>query len=149
VSVLFWDLCFSWLRFYCLCHCCVPDVASISISAGVPLVPVFFAGFPVFVGVPGVVSFLLLFSSLLLLVFLLLLSFLLLMASLLLLAPLQILASLYYRSWYLYVLYYTMRHIWAIGISDCHFFLLSNYLTIEYRTIGYRIKATIYRTIRY
>ncbi len=29
------------------------------------------------------------------------------------------------------------------------FFLLSNYQKIEYRTIGYQIKASIYQTIRY
>ncbi len=42
-----------------------------------------------------------------------------------------------------------------LRLSDCHFFLQSNYETIEYQTgeiretIGYRIKATIYQTISY
>jgi hypothetical protein len=53
----------------------VPDVASISAAAGVPLVPVPVDGFPAFVGVPDVVAFLLLLSSLLLLSYLLLMAF--------------------------------------------------------------------------
>jgi hypothetical protein len=121
---------------------CVSDVASISAAAGVPLVPdvLTVAGFPTFVAVPGVVGFLLLLLSLLLLAFLQLLSFLLLMASLLLLAFLPILTPLGYCSWYLYVLYNTVRliHVKAIGLSDYgsghHFFLVSNYRTIKYRT---------------
>jgi hypothetical protein len=38
---------------------CIPDVASISAAAGVPLVPdvLTVAGFPTFVAVPGVVGF--------------------------------------------------------------------------------------------
>ncbi len=71
------------------------------------------------------------------------------MASLLLLASLRTLASLCYCSWYLYVLYYSHRTViffcyWTIGLSNIG---LAN--SRNYRTIGYRIKATIYRTIGY
>jgi hypothetical protein len=46
-------------------------------------------------------------------------------------ASLPILATLYYCSWYLYVLYYTMRHIEAIKLSD---YLISDWRIRE--TIG-------------
>ncbi len=77
---------------------CVPDVASISASA--------VAGFPAFVGVTGVV-----FSAVAFIPAVASISF--AVASF----PAD-LASLCYCSCYLYVQYFTMRHIKAIRLSD-------------------------------
>ncbi len=125
----------------------VPDVASISAASGVPLVSddvLIVAGFPAFLSVPEVVGFPAV-------AFIPAVDGISTVAVVpVLMASLLLLASLCYCSWYLYVLYYTMRHIGhrtiRLRLSDCHFFLLSNY-RISYWQI--RIKATIYRTIGY
>ncbi len=106
----------------------MPDVASISAASGVHLVPddvLTVAGFPALLGIPEVVGFPAV-------------AFIPAVAGVstvavvpVLMASLLLLASLCYCSWYLYVLYYTMRHIGhrfiKLRLSDCHFFLLSNY----------------------
>ncbi len=115
----------------------MPDVASISTAAGVPLVPdvLTVAGFPAFVGVPGVVGFP---------VFAFIPAFADVSAVVVipavdgvfavdpgvpvLLQLVSILTVLYNET---YIGHRTIR----LRLSDCHFFLLSNYQTIEYRTI--------------
>jgi hypothetical protein len=115
---------------------CVPDVASISTAAGVPLVPdvLTVAGFPAFIGVPGVVGFPIF-------------AFIPAIADVsaivavpavdgvfevdpgvpMLLQLISLLTVLYNKT---YIGHRTIR----LRLSDCHFFLLSNYQTIEYQT---------------
>jgi hypothetical protein len=94
---------------------CVPDVAS-----SFALLLLAAAWFPTFIGVPGVVGFpAVAFIPNVDGVFAVAI------------ASLPILASLSSCNWYLYVLYYTMRHMKAIELSD---YLLSEWRIRE--TIG-------------
>ncbi len=127
-----------WNPCCCRRHCfaciiavaCVLAVSSIFAVAGVLLVPDVFtiAGLPAFGEVPGVVGILLL------------LGFLVLLGFQLLLPSLPILASLCYCSWYLYILYCTMRQ----GLSDYRTTSIGNgyqtvtFLLTDYRNIEYR-----------
>jgi hypothetical protein len=131
--------------------CCISAVAGVPLVSDVSLL----LGSLLLLESLVLLAFLLLLSSLLLLGFLRVLAFLLLLSSLVLLTFLLILASLCYCSWYLYILYCTMRHIrpsdyrtTAIEQSDsCYqtIFLPSDYRNIEYRA-GELEKLSDYRT---
>jgi hypothetical protein len=123
---------------------CVP-AASIAAVAGIPLVPDILS--PYFCRRPVLLALLLLLLSLLLLAVLLLLAFLLLIMSLLFPASMPILVSMSYCT----VLYnetdISGYQTMAIGLSFFSTIRLSNNGQANlrnYRTIGFRIKASIY-----